>query len=83
MISQALLLRQHERLHIVYTHLQVGSFLMACLRRWLEQHRVKFPLCRGALLVLEAGAVAGSSPEAACSLLMAAADRQETPANIM
>ncbi|WIA17927.1 hypothetical protein OEZ85_009420 [Tetradesmus obliquus] len=65
-----------------YSYMVVGSFLMLCLRRWLEQHQVKFPLCRAALLVLEASAVAGSCPEAACSLLMAAADSQDTPANI-
>ncbi|KAF6263074.1 hypothetical protein COO60DRAFT_1672788 [Scenedesmus sp. NREL 46B-D3] len=67
----------------VYGYVAVGSFLMTCLKRWLEQHQVKFPLCRGALLVLEASAVAGSSPETACSLLIAAADSRETPANVM
>jgi hypothetical protein len=56
---------------------------MSCLRRWLEQHQVKFPLCRAALLVLEATAVAASCPETACSLLIAAADAPESPANIM
>jgi hypothetical protein len=62
---------------------QVGSFLMSCLRRWLEQHQVKFPMCRAALLVLESTAVAASCPETACSLLIAAADGPDTPANIM
>lgn len=61
---------------------QVGSFLMSCLRRWLEQHQVKFPLCRAAILVLEADAISTSSPESACSLLVAAADGLGTPASI-
>lgn len=57
--------------------LQVGSFLMSSLRKWIEKHEVPFPLPRSALMVEEADRLADIAPEAACSLLMAASDSKE------
>lgn len=62
---------------------QVGSYVMSTLRHWIEQHRVKeFPMCHSALLVLEAEALASTNPDAAWSLLIAAADGAQTPDDI-
>lgn len=55
---------------------QVGSFLFTCLRHWLEEHQVLFPLDRPSLLMLEAELLIGSNSEAASSLLIAASMSQ-------
>lgn len=51
--------------------LQVGSFLLARLRHWVEQHQLQFPLSRPVLLLLEAELLRCSNPDAASSLLQA------------
>eukprot|EP00775_Hariotina_reticulata_P007969 gene7969-8167_t len=59
-----------------YAYVKVGSYLLTCLRHWVEQHQVLFPLDRPSLLMLEAELLVGSNTEAACSLLMAASMSQ-------
>jgi len=49
----------------------VGSFLLARLRHWTEEHSVQFTLSRAVLLLLEAELVRSSNPEATASLLHA------------
>lgn len=57
----------------------MGCYLMSSLRRWIEAHQLSssFALSRAALLVLEARALEATRPDAACSLLIAAADGAE------
>ena len=57
-------------LHACVT-LQVGSFLFARLRHWVEEHSLKFPLSRPVLLLLEAELLKPTHPDAAASLLQA------------
>ncbi len=51
--------------------MQVGSFLLARLRHWVEEHNVTFPLDRAVLLLLEAQLLKATNPDAAASLLQA------------